>query len=146
MKGNKKAIALFVFALIFVVATLFLLSFQAALTVGFYTSTFGSGESSASNLGEAIGEIFATIFGVLFLIIFIGIFGLGTIISGSLILPFDIILIKKHGVKTWYTRAIWIFAVVAISLAILLFVSILVSGGISSAVNNSSSSSSSSSM
>lgn len=145
MKGNKKAIALFVFALLFVVATLFLLSFQAALTVGFYFTDF-TAEVDGGGLGGAIAGAIGTALGIIFYVLIMAIFGLATVVSGCLILPFDLVLIKKHGVKTWYTKAIWIFAVVAISLAILLFVSVIIYGAAGNAANSASSSASSSSM
>ena len=70
-------------------------------------------------------------------------YGLMTAFFAGGILPFDLILMNKFKVKTWYTKALLIFAIVMIALAILTIFSLPVANSIINATRHASRSASS---
>ena len=70
-------------------------------------------------------------------------YGMMTALLAGGILPFDLILINKFKVKTWYTRTLLIVAIVIIALSFLMIFSLPVANSIINATRQASRSSSS---
>lgn len=70
-------------------------------------------------------------------------YGMMTAILAGGILPFDLILMNKFKVKTWYTRTLLIVAIVIIALSFLMIFSLPVANSIINATRQASRSSSS---
>ena len=102
---NKKAIPLLVLSLVFCLVTIFFLAFAT----GFCFASLDA-YIHADSAGDVVGGIF--LFIVLLPIC------LGLFISGGLILPFNLVMILKMKIKTWYTITILVFAIVAMVLAV----------------------------
>lgn len=128
---NKSAKTLMVFAIIFSCVTMLMLFFTTVSVVDAYSKIL-----NPDNLGDAIG-------GILFYITSI-LSAIGTVVAGSSVLPFILIVINKYKVKTNFTYAVLIFAIVAMALAICLVVSLPIAANIQNSGNSSSSSLSSS--
>ena len=123
---KKSGIIMLVFACLFVTTTLVLLAFTSLFSI----SSMMAIMKKDGTFGDALGGILLYIYDILLAII--------TIISAALILPFDLVLIGKMKVNTWYTKTILIFAIFAI-VASLFFIFAL---PIMTSLNSSSSSSS----
>ena len=104
---KKSAIVLLVLALIFTAAALVFFVFSTILGVTSLAAYFDPNGTA----GDKVGSVFLFIA----MIPYCG----GMLLSGGLILPFDLALEKKLQEKTWYTKALLIFALVAMALAII---------------------------
>lgn len=131
---KKSAIVLLIFSLVFVTLTSFLL----VLTTMFVWGSLDALYKPDADLGSVLGGIFLFIAMIPYC--------LGTIASSALILPFNLIMRFKMKIKTWYTLAVFIFAIAAIATAVLLLFAVPIASGITQAGKAASSSSSSSSV
>ena len=104
---KKSAIVMLVFSLIFVVSALAFLVFASIFGIISLVAYFGPNSTD----GDKIGSFFVFIAMIPYC--------LGMFASGLLILPFNITMIKKMEIKTWFTKAILIFAIVMMALAII---------------------------
>ena len=118
---KKSAISMLVVSLIFVLITSVLLFFSTLFVVGTLNALYKPDHTA----GDVIGGIFLYLY--LILLCF------GTVISAVLIIPFDLIMLIKMKIKTWYTIAILVFAGVAIIASIIMFISVPVAQDISDA-------------
>ena len=123
---KKSGIIMLVFACLFVTTTLVLLVFTSLFSI----SSMMAIMKKDGTFGDALGGILLYIYDILLAIV--------TIVSAALILPFDLIMIGKMKINTWYTKTILIFAIAAIVVS-LFFIFAL---PIMTALNPSSSSSS----
>ena len=128
---KKSAIVLLVFSLIFVVATLVFFVFSTIFGVTSLVAYFDPNGTA----GDKVGSVFLFIAMIPYCA--------GMFLSGALTLPFDLALQKKLQDKTWYTKAILIFALVAMALAIIYVIVFPLSVNATTSANSSSSMSSS---
>lgn len=103
------AIVMLVLACLFITVTLVLFFLEGMFTWGSIDALF----FKEKDLGDAVGGI------VLWLFTFI--FGIATVISGLVTLPFDIVLLKNVG-KKWYALTLLIATAAFIILAVVLMV------------------------
>ena len=104
---KKSAIVMLSFALAFVIITLFLFFFTSLFCINSVIAYVNPN----GDPGDKIGGIF------LFIIMIP--YCLGMFVSAGAILPFNLILRFKMKVKTWYTLAVLIFAIVMMVVAVL---------------------------
>lgn len=86
----------------------------------------------------------ADIFGGIILWSMVIMFAIFTIAAAGGILPFDLLLINKCKVKTWYTRLLFIFSITMMALSLITMLGLPIAGSIYHAYHSSSSSISSS--
>lgn len=103
---NKKAIPLLVLSLVFVLITVFFLAFATGFCLASLDAFL-----NADDVGDVIGGVF----------LFIALLPvcLGLFISAGCILPFNLVMMLKMKIKTWYTITILTFAIVAMALAVI---------------------------
>ncbi|HHT67076.1 MAG TPA: hypothetical protein GX010_02490 [Erysipelotrichaceae bacterium] len=112
MKLNKFATIMLIFALVFTIATLFLLPFSLAFVINSLVLIYTHDPSS----GVVI--YFNHLYYVSFLYLIL------TACLSAAILPFDIILLRKMRINTWYTKALLIFSILSLALSLLLIFSL----------------------
>lgn len=122
---TKTSKVMLIFACIFTTLATILVGAQAYIELGSLNLLFGK----ETGLGEAIGGILLFVYSVMF--------GIATIVSSVIALPFDIVLLKQVG-KKWYALVLFIVTLACIVTAVGLFFFL---PALSEVVNNTSSSS-----
>ena len=133
MKEKRGALAMLILSLIFVTITAFLLCFDLVWTGSSISLIYSKGASGWDALGGVIIYVYVILLSI------------GVSVSALLALPFNLVLMLKMNVKTWYTKAILIFIIVAVVLAIFLAFSLPLAGSLWPNSSSSSSTPSSSS-
>ena len=108
---RKGAIPMLVLSLVFTLITVFILAFATAFCVTSLNAFY-----HADSAADVVGGIFLFI---ALIPICIALF-----ISGGCILPFNLVMILKMKIKTWYTYAILTFAIISMALAVIYVVAL----------------------
>jgi len=131
---NKTKNTFLILALVFVAVTLVLFS----VTVYYASSTIYLVYHDKPSFGD--------VFGGMILWILVVMYGIFTIVAAGGILPFDLLLMNKCKVKTWYTKLMFIFSITMMALTLLSMLSLPIASNIYHATRHVASSSSSASI